>query len=86
MKSILNIILILIISVSVCLSQSRMQKEFRQAYPRSAEEIISLSKSMTFEQTMPILYDLSKKYLGKIIVSDVNLTGPIDVNIDKMYC
>ena len=85
MKSILNIILILIISVSVCLSQSRMQKEFRQAYPRSAEEIISLSKSMTFEQTMPILYDLSKKYLGKIIVSDVNLTGPIDVNIDKMY-
>jgi type IV pilus assembly protein PilQ len=40
---------------------------------------------MTFEQTIPILYELSKKYLGKIIITDLKLSGPIDVDIDKMY-
>ena len=73
MKSILNILIIIIITSSVCFSQNRMTREFRQAYPRSAEEMISLSRSMTFEQTIPILYDLSKKYLGKLLITDLTL-------------
>ena len=85
MKSILNILIIIIITSSVCFSQNRMTREFRQAYPRSAEEMISLSRSMTFEQTIPILYDLSKKYLGKLLITDLTLSGPIDVDINKMY-
>jgi type IV pilus assembly protein PilQ len=40
---------------------------------------------MTFEQTIPILYELSKKYLGKILITDMNLTGPIGVDINKMH-
>ncbi len=85
MKSIIKIFIIIMIASSVLFSQTRMTREFRQAYPRSAEEVISLSRSMTFEQTIPILYELSRKYLGKIIISDLTLTGPIDVDIDKMY-
>lgn len=85
MKSITKFFIIFLISSSVLFAQNRMTREFRQAYPRSAEEIISLSRSMTFQQTIPILYDLSKKYLGKILITDLNLSGPIDVDIDKMY-
>ena len=85
MKSILKILIILICATSFCFSQSRMTREFRPAYTRSAEEIVSLSRSMTFEQTIPIFYDLSKKYMGKLLITDLKLTGPIDVNIDKMH-
>ena len=73
------------IACSVIFSQNRLTKEFRQAYPRSAEEVISLSRSMTFEQTIPIFYELSKKYLGKILITDLQLSGPINVDINKMY-
>ena len=82
--SIFSILIILIIA-NAAISQSRLDREFRQAYTRSPEEIISLSKSMTFDQTLPIFYELSKKYLGKIIVTDIDLKGPIGVDIDKMH-
>ncbi|MEJ2053843.1 MAG: hypothetical protein P8X42_07990, partial [Calditrichaceae bacterium] len=85
MKSILNIFIVILVLSTVCLSQNRMTREFRQAFPKSQEEIISLSRTMNFEQALPIFYDLSKKYLGKILISDVNLSGPIDVDINKMY-
>lgn len=70
---------------SAAFSQIRTSREFRQAYSRAPEEIISLSKSMTFEQTVPIFYELSKKYLGKIVISDLKLDGAIGVDIDKLY-
>lgn len=74
----------LICCVAGAFSQTRKSQEFRKAYT-APEEIISLSQTMTFDQVLPVFYDLSKKYLGKIIISDVSLNFPIGLDIDKQH-
>lgn len=84
-KTLITIVGLILLTAALAHSQTRMSRDFRQAYSRSAEEIVSLSRSMSFNQTLPIFYDLSKKYMGKLLITDLKLDGPIGVDIDKMY-
>jgi len=81
----LIIFLIIIVCVTQGLfAQTRKNPEFRRNYT-APDEIISLSQTMTFDQVFAVFYDLSKKYLGKIIISEVNLNFPIGIDIDKLH-
>ncbi len=59
-------------------------RELRKAYV-APEEIVSMSKTMPFNQALQIFNDISKKFLGKIIVDPESRTNPIGVDIDKMH-
>lgn len=47
------------------------------------DELVSLSETITFDQAIEVLSKVSEKITGKKIVSTVNLTTPIGVEIDK---
>lgn len=84
-KTFISTILLVLLTASLLTAQTRTSREFRQAYTSAPEEIISLSRSMTFSQTLPIFYDLSKKYLRKILITDFKIDGAIGVDVDKMH-
>ncbi len=66
-------------------AQNRRQiKELRNVY-KAPEEIVSLSRTMTFQQALDLFNDLSKKYLGKLIVDPEGRNFPIGEDIDKMH-
>ncbi|MDZ7261456.1 MAG: type II and III secretion system protein [candidate division KSB1 bacterium] len=66
------------------LSQAGRPRELRKAYV-APEEIISMSKTMPFNQALEIFNILSKKFLGKVIIDLQERTIPIGVDIDKMH-
>ncbi len=76
--------LLVMLSGSLVLSQTRQSKEFRQAYS-APEEIVSLSSTMSFNQALMIFNDLSKKYLDKIIVDPEKRNFAIGVDVNKMH-
>ncbi|MFQ5584153.1 MAG: type II secretion system protein GspD [Calditrichia bacterium] len=59
-------------------------RELRKGYA-SNDEIVSMTKSLSFARALEIFNDISKKYLGKIIIDPENRTKPIGINIDKMH-
>ncbi len=59
-------------------------RELRRAYV-APEEIVSMSRTMPFNQALQIFNDLSKKFLGKVIVDPESRTSPIGVDIDRMH-
>lgn len=60
------------------------QRSFRTLTP-SPEEIVSLSRTTTFDQAVVIFNELSKKYLGKVILDANNFAFPIGVNIKQVH-
>lgn len=65
-------------------AQPRRLRELRQAYV-APEEIVSFSKSTPFNQALTVINDLSKKFIGKIIIDPESRTIPIGIDIDKMH-
>lgn len=63
---------------------SARPRELRRAYV-APEEIVSMSKTMPFNQAIQIFNEISKKFLGKIIIDLEPRTGPIGIDIDKMH-
>lgn len=59
-------------------------KELRRP-TASPDEIISMSKSLPFDEALEIFNGLSKKHLGKIIIDPTDGTEPIGVNVDNMH-
>jgi type IV pilus assembly protein PilQ len=78
------IILICFSFVTLSYSQARRLRELRQSYV-APEEIVSFSKTTVFSQALVIINDLSKKFLGKIIIDPISRSIPIGIDIDKMH-
>jgi type IV pilus assembly protein PilQ len=81
MKAIL-VYLILIITAVPAFSQKQLEKQLSgQVAP---EEIITLSENIPFDQAIGVMSGMSERLTGKKIVSTVNLTTPIGIEIDRM--
>ena len=83
-RIILLIILITLIGTTAIFGQGRRFRPLRNAYT-APEEIVSLSNTMTFSQALALFNDLSKKFLGKIIVDPEGRNFPIGEDIEKMH-
>ncbi len=59
-------------------------RELRRAYV-APEEIVSMSRTMPFNQALQIFNDISKKFLGKVIIDPEARTIQIGVDIDRMH-
>lgn len=85
MKYILTIVMGLVLVMAVQMpAQNRQIRELRHAYT-APDEIVSLSGTMPFNQALLIFNDLSKKYLGKIIVDPGEHKMPIGENINQKH-
>lgn len=79
------ILLLVMIGVQTVLSQPRRKiRELRNVY-KAPEEMVSLSRTMTFPQALELFNDLSKKFLGKVIIDPEGRTFPVGEDIDKMH-
>jgi len=84
-KLCISVFLVILLGSQVLLGQNRRQiKELRNVY-KAPEEMISLSRTMTFPQALELFNDLSKKFVGKIIVDPEARSFPIGEDIDKMH-
>lgn len=79
------VFLVILLGSQVLLGQNRRQiKELRNVY-KAPEEMISLSRTMTFQQVLELFNELSKKFVGKIIIDPESRNFPIGEDIDKMH-
>jgi type II secretory pathway component GspD/PulD (secretin) len=79
------VFLAILLGLQLLPAQNRRQiRELRNVY-KAPEEMISLSRTMTFTQALELFNGLSKKFLGKIIVDPENRNFPIGEDIDKMH-
>ncbi len=81
----LGCLVLLLWEANLIAQMSSFPRELRRAKYTSPEEIISLSGTMSFSQALLIFNDLSKKYLGKVIIDPENRNFPIGVDVNKMY-
>ena len=51
----------------------------------AADEIVSMSKSMPFNQALDILSIFNKKFLGKIIIDPESRRNPIGIDIEQEH-
>ena len=82
MRISLEVFFILIFLNGIVYTQSkyRLPQEVRKTQV-SSDEIVSMTKSMAFNQALEILSIFNKKFLGKIIIDPENRTNPIGINI-----
>ncbi len=73
-----------VIMPSFILAQLGGPKELRKVTAKP-DEIISISKSLPFDEAMEMFNGMSKKHLKKVIIAPSTLKEPIGVNIDKMH-
>ncbi len=66
------------------IAQPGLPRELRKGFA-AAEEIVSFSQTTSFSHALEVLNDLSKKYMGKIIVDPENHSGPIGVDINRLH-
>jgi len=78
------VLMFLVLLCSAAFAQTRYTREFRKAYS-APEEIVSLSKTMSFSQALVIFNDLSKKFLHKIIVDPQQRKFSIDVEVNRIH-
>ncbi|MFZ0389094.1 MAG: type II and III secretion system protein [Calditrichia bacterium] len=83
-KALLTIVIISVLGIQAGTAQNRQTREFRKSYA-SQEEIISLNPTMTFPQALLIFNDLSKKFLGKLIIDPQQSNFAIGETIDRMH-
>jgi len=85
-KGIIKILvgILIISSYQVSWTQTRRLRELRQAYV-APEEIVSFSKTTSFSQALIVFNELSKKFLGKIIIDPERRNTPIGIDIEKMH-
>ncbi len=65
-------------------SQLNRPRELKKAQI-APEEIISMSKTMPFNQALDILNYLCKKFYHKVIIDPEERETPIGIDVDKMY-
>ncbi len=80
MKKLITILILFVLTFTVN-AQIDLQDKLKGAV--NPDELVSLSETITFDQAIQVLSKVSEKITGKKIVSTVNLTTPIGVEIDK---
>lgn len=80
MKKLITILILLVLTFTVN-AQIDLQDKLKGAV--NPDELVSLSETITFDQAIQVLSKVSEKITGKKIISTVNLTTPIGVEIDK---
>jgi len=80
MKKLITILILFVLTFTVN-AQIDLQDKLKGAV--NPDELVSLSETITFDQAIQVLSKVSEKITGKKIVSSVNLTTPIGVEIDK---
>lgn len=78
------LLLLLVLMNGNARSQMNRPKELKKAQI-APEEIISMSKTMPFNQALDILNFLSKKFYNKVIIDPEERETPIGIDVDKMY-
>ncbi len=78
----LFIYLVLLFAIGNVLAQQ--PRPIRRA-TATAEEIVSLSSSTSFDQAILIFNELSKPFLDKAIIDPEERTGPIGISINQMH-
>jgi general secretion pathway protein D len=81
MKAILVYLLLIIIAIPAY-SQPQLEKQLSGNV--NPEELITLSENIPFDQAIGVMSGISERLTGKKIVSTVNLTTPIGIEIDRM--
>lgn len=83
-----SILILLVITIAgssyELFAQLQRPREIRRAYT-AEEEIVSMTKTLPLPKALDIFNDISKKFLGKVIIDPENRTMPIGINIDKMH-
>jgi type IV pilus assembly protein PilQ len=82
MKIITTYCLLLLFVISVSAQQKLLRQQL-QGYV-NPEEIVTLSETISFDQAVAVLSDVSLKASGKTITSTFSSTEPIGLQIDKM--
>ncbi len=82
MKRLFILLLLLEASINISAQIDIQQKLKGYVNP---EEIVTLSENIPFNQAIEVLSAVSQKVSGKRIVSTVNLTTPIGVELDKIH-
>jgi len=86
-ESRVSLIVVLMLAVffsSQVYPQLQRPRPLRNSYT-AEEEIVSMTKTFPLNKALEIFNDISKKFLGKIIIDPENHTEPIGFNIDKMH-
>ncbi len=81
MKRLLSISIMVLIMIS-SYAQRELEKDL-SGY-RNSEELVTLSETLSFNDAIAILSKVSERLSGKRIVSTVEITAPIGVQIEKM--
>lgn len=81
MKTIKLSLLTLLIALPI-FAQRNLEKEYLEF--RNPAELVTLSESITFDKAIEVLSKVSETNTGKKVVSQVSITEPISVQIDKM--
>jgi len=84
-KLCISVFVIILLGSQMLLGQNRRQiRELRNVY-KAPEEMVSLSRTMTFPQALELFNDLSQKFIGKLIIDPEGRNFPIGEDIDKMH-
>jgi hypothetical protein len=67
------------------LSQTQAEKERLQKNYIPPEQIVSMSFATPFDRAISIFNELSKKFLGKLVIDPEKRTTPIGVDIESMH-
>lgn len=82
MRTLIFSLTVLFMVTSMAPAQS--QREIQSIVSNAPEEIVSLSGSLPFNQSMQMLSKLSKQYMNKIIVLSEEITEPLGFDIVSM--
>jgi type IV pilus assembly protein PilQ len=84
MKRIILTVLIILASYGGLFAQVGLPRELRKA-AAAPDEIVSFSQTTAFNYAIQVLNDLSKTYLGKVLVDPEGRTHPIGIDINRMH-
>jgi len=78
------VLILAVFSSSQVYPQLQRPRALRNSYT-AEEEIVSMTKTFPMHKALDIFNDISKKFLGKVIIDPEGRTTPIGFNIDKMH-
>lgn len=81
MKKLINFLIIILLLAPPAFSQKYLEKAFKYTNP---DELVSLSADLPFDKAVALLSKVSQKSTGKKIVSMVERTDPIGIELKNM--
>lgn len=81
--ALITIIIILIICNNYAYSQQTERRILREYV--SKDEIVSIAQTTPFDKALIVLSDVSRKFLGKVIIDPAKRTNPIGIDIKGMH-